>query len=529
MPNRTFLTRFLGLLILCLGAAMAHGQDETPFTRLFDTGDSAHQPLSPDALIKRPGWTLVSEDITNHQFTGDAVFMNDKLAVVLSQSHPEAAVYSKTASGFKHRASISHYMAAAPLSSAVAFKIIENSSGSVMLETVWPGQVQAALRFRLTTGEAILEVRPNAAAESVAVQSQSRYLVVPDYFADDLILETSAATGHYIPAENFCLNLLAEGEAMLMTVWQSSEQDAWLAKANPEKAGALSSHRIRCFKEKSIWLAFLETQGIWRAGNIPKDWKPPFPAKWRCSFARDNGLADSWDLDRGASPSQQAGSHPGPLIVYPIDRSEATPLTATCPTDVMRNTLGVGPCQYILAVEGLAAEGEPTPNNVMNWVESQFEKHKEKKMSDDIKARLDPMITHVRDARARIERYAEFAVQVRRLLTDAANGGRFASLVNDLEQYTASGLAPANSPAQATKLTAEVLGLIGKENSLVLCQRLGGQLRDIGAVQDGTMARCRMAVRRLRQLSRTLAVNQPVETTLAAAIQNQSEQMLNRK
>jgi hypothetical protein len=385
------------------------------------------------------------------------------------------------------------------------------------------------LRLRITTGEAILEIRPDPAAGFVNVQSQARYVIVPDYFGDDMVFGVEDFHGLALPAENFCLHLIDGGDAIVMNVWQSSEQDAWIDAAGTGKEGDLCSSRIRCLKGKSIWLAFLESSGLWHAGqvSVKKDWKPPFPAKWRSSLVRENGVADSWDNERGPSPEQIAGTHRGPLIVYPIDRSSATPLTASCPTDVMRNTLGVGPCQYILACEGLGSQGDPTPNSVMNWVEKQFEQKKEKKAADDIKERLEQMAEHVAHARSRIDHYAEFAGQVRKRLRQPAHP--LQSIVDDLDRFVAAGLTPAASPDRARQLASDVSALIGQQNVLATCRRLGEELRSIGAVQDSALAKCRMAVRRLRQQGRTIVASQSAEAGLAQEIQGLAEQTLREK
>jgi hypothetical protein len=550
MSHNAVTIRCLTFLVAGLAVLPAFGQqEETPLTRLFDTGVSSAEALANETVAKRAGWQLVSEDNLTHQFTGDAVLLNDKLAVVLRKQGRGAEVYSKAAGGFRLRASIAHVgerpLASEPLDS---LKIIENSSGAVMVEAAFTSApvrlitsaVTAgppALRFRLTTGEAILEIRPAERAVSVSVQSKTRYVVVPDFFGDDLVFGTKSFRGRGLPAENFCLYLLDGGDAIAMAVWQSSEQDVWLgetASNRPDTASTgkeenLCSSRSGCLKDKSIWLAFLEYPGLWRAGDVSDKSEAPFPAKWRCSFVRENGVADSWDGDGGPSPEQVAGKHTGPLIVYPIDRSASTPLTTVCPTDVMRNTLGVGPCQYILAVEGLAAEGDPTPNNVMNWVEKQFEQKKESKAADDIKERLEQMTRHIADARTRIVRYREFAGQTRSLLAGKRGAEPFASIVADLSRFAEAGLAPAATPERARQLAAEVTALIGKENALAACQRLGGQLRTIGAIQDGALARCRMAVRRLKQEGRTIAVNQPQDAGLAQEVQLMAEQMLQKK
>jgi len=568
------------LLVLsaCLAAWSAYAQEETPFTRLFDTGAASPEPPAEAALANRTGWTLVPEDNVTHQFSGDAVLLNDKLALVLRKPGRGAEVYTRTASGLRHRATLGHVAAGfTVIDPCDALKILENTSGAVMIAASFKGDAPVTLHFRLTTGEGILEARPGEEAGFLKVQSKTRYVVVPDYFGDDMVFGAqaplaaplSSSEGERapegrvrgqrltsdppspslvsgsprwslcLPAENFCLNLLDGGEAIVMSVWQSSEQDAWLTPARADEAGSrqqaagteVLSSCIRCLKGKSIWLAFLESPGIWHAGAGPAkdDWKPAFPAKWRASFVRDNGVADSWDVDRGPQAEQTAGEHQGPLIVYPIDRSPETPLTASCPTDVMRNTLGVGPCQYILACEGLASQGDPTPNSVMNWVEKQFEGKKEKKAANDIQERLGQMVNHIADARLRIGRYAAFAGQVRTLLANKTGSEPFLAIVDNLDRFLATGQTPNASPERAKQLATEVSALVGKENPLPACQRLGEQLRSIGTVQDNTLAKCRMAVRRLRQQGRTIEASRSQDDPLAQEVQRLAEQMLAKK
>ena len=572
------------LLIASLTAFSQDVQEQTPFTRLFDTGVASAQPLANEAIAKRVGWTLVPEDKVDHPFSGDAVLLNDKLAVVLRKQGRGAEVYSKAAGGLKHRATLGHLGASSPVTDSLeALKIIENTSSAVMVEASFRSAGSAAVRFRLTTGEAILEIRPDQGAKSVEVLTKSRYVVVPDYFGDDVVFDApsprpSPPVGErvpegrvrgnvYLPAENFCLNLLNGGDAIMMMVWQSSEQDVWLGgEAGSREQGAGRggcSSRIRCLKGKSIWLAFLESPGLWHAGSASakEDWKPPFPAKWRCSSLRVNGVADSWDWERGPvrdsrrvtpslAPDGGEGARrtgegdsgglresvrdgervpAGPFLVYPIDRSIATPLTATCPTDVMRNTLGVGPCQYILACEGLGAQGDPTPNSVMNWVEKQFETKKERRSADEIKERLQVMTEHVAQARARIQSYGEFAGRMRKFLANKPGSEPFRQIVDGLDGAVGLGLMQVASPDRAKGLAGEVAALIGKPDALAPCRNLGGDLRFIGAVQDSALAKCRMAVRRLRAESKTVVASQPSEFGLAEEVQKLAEQMLQGK
>ncbi len=518
-------------LLACITVWATRAEEQTPLTRLFDTGASSAKPLLPEALARQVGWELIPEDTVEHSFSGDAVILNDKLIIVMRKQGRGTEVYAKTASGVKHRTTLA---IAGDGSSATGqldtLKIVENSSSAVMVEAGSRGAVSSPVRYRLTAGEALLEARPGEATGGLTVRSKTRYVVVPDYFGDDMVFEGDVAKDTCLPAENFCLNLIDGGDAIVMSVWQSNEQDVWLTSTRSEKDGTHGSIRIGCVKGKSVWLAFLETPGLWhvRPEVGPSDWKPPFPAKWRSSFIRQNAVADSWDMDHGPDPAQTAAKHQGPLIVYPIDRTPATPLTVSCPTDVMRNTLGVGPCQYILACEGMAAQGDPTPNSVMNWVEKQFAQKKDRKVADDITERLEQMCRHVTEARSRIGSYLKFASQVRKLSGDKQGSSPLLSIVDDLERFVAAGLLPESGPERTKALAGKVSALIGKENTLAECQRLGAEMRSIGAVQDGTLAKCRMAVRRLRQEGRTLGVDQTQDGALGSQVRRLAEEMLRK-
>src|SRR5262249_58482067 len=46
----------------------------------------------------------------------------------------------------------------------------------------------------------------------------------------------------------------------------------------------------------------------------------------------------------------------GPVLLYPITRLAETPVASYTPVDIVRNTLGVGPCQHLLDVEGQKQE-----------------------------------------------------------------------------------------------------------------------------------------------------------------------------
>lgn len=495
-------------------SSFAGAQDDASGTRLYDAAAPSSESMSIQLASKR-GWTLVAEDNTTHPFAGSAVFMNDKLAVVAMQQGKAVDIYGKTEAGYKSRARIR------PLAPETVqnLKIVENNSGAVAVSVAF---ASATCTLRITTGEGRLEIVPDAKAKALLVDSDTQYLVVPDFFGDDLAYNREAFSGRALPAENMCLSLLAGGDAMMMCVWQSSEQTAWLIAAE----GKWRTMRIDCMPEKKIWLAFMEGQGIWSLGK-QDGFFAPFPAKWRMDVMWvPVGVTQSMDAEK-SKEFLRANSH-GTFLIYPLDRVQDTPLTAVLPTDVMRNTLGVGPCQYILAVEGMSAEGDPTPNNIMEWVEKQFDDKKEKKVADDIQERLDLMVKHIAEANGRIRGYAAFAAAAKPKLAADPKAAAWLAIVNEMERHAQSGLVPAAAPERANKLAAGVLALIGKDNAAADCKRPAAQLRQIGTLQDHAMARCRMALRRLRQEGRTADGNTPANPA-GAAIQKLAEQMLSEK
>jgi hypothetical protein len=519
------------LFMMGLAVLTAWGQDDAPLTRLYDTVDQrrdAAATLTTAMLESRPGWSLVPEDKTNHLFTGDVILVNDKLAIVFGKNGPGPDIYARTAGGLKHRAMLGTGVRREDQKQdSGALKIIENTSGGVMLEASFREGDQTPLRYRLTTGEPILEIRALQSSGYLEMRSDTRYVVVPDYFGDDVVYDAQTVQSVALPAENFVLNLLEGGQAILMTVWQSRLQEVGLERG----PGNVSANRIGCLKDKSIWVACLESPDIWQMGSHLKaqNCKLPYPAKWRCNLIGKVGGTESWELASGPGPGQNQGSIAAKKLIYPLDRSAATPLTAMCPTDVMRNTLGVGPCQYILACEGMAAQGDPTPNSVMSWVEKQFEQKKDRKVADDIRERLEVMVRHVGEARGRIEGYATFAGQVQKLLATKPDVSGYQAILNDLDRFIAAGLVPMANADRARQLADEVSALIGKENALTNCQRLGTELRAIGTVQDGALARCRMAVRRLKQEGRGIKSDVSSADALTQAMQRLTEQMLNSK
>ncbi|MGA2066008.1 MAG: hypothetical protein ABSG86_13630 [Thermoguttaceae bacterium] len=553
------------------------GQPEpaAPSTVLFDTKSPLPDGECEAALGSKSGWAAVPEDNVTHRFQADAVAMNDRLIVVLRGQGRWAEVYARTAAGPKRHVLLSPITAAGQQPAALAsVRILENNPGAVMLAATFTaaGGGMCSATYRLAAGQMIVEVRPGEGTGRLLVRRSAAFVVVPDFFGNDMVfhVRTSAKHGRLrLPAENFFVTLSDKGNAQVMCVWPSRKQQATaLFGSHFEGPRKITGCEIEAVKDKSIWVAVLEGSKLWHEQTISAedakrdlvlDWKPPFSAKWRADLLAGDGGARSWyfrnldgagqlppeagdsppvccleagravlRLDRGPRTVPSAWHYPAPLLAYAMDRDRATPLTTFCPMDVLRNTLGVGPCQYILQTEGLATEA--TPDNVMTWVEKQFSRKKEKKEAEEIRRQLDEMVKHIGHAQARIGQYGRLAEEVRELCkADAGLGDRAAATLNHIAvglQQTAAAAEKLLPADRAAPLVARVIGLVGKADGAAQCQRLGAAVRAIGAGQDATLSNCRMAVRWLRQSAAMIAEEDPRGAELARAVQARADQFL---
>ncbi len=435
------------LCALALFAASARGEDPatiSPFACIYDTGSASQDLLPEEAVAAKNGWSRLPEDETSHGFQGDVVLVNDKLAVVLRAKGEQAEVYSQTAEGPRLRAAVAPLDTPRAAAGIGSLRIVQNSPSSAVLQASFgtTGR-KSTIEFRLAAGQIGLEMLPRDAAK-VRVRSRTRYVVVPDFFGDDMVLSPQMfrRTRLGLPAEKFFLNLLDGGDAMLMCVWQSAEARADAILSADAHEPLIAGCDIGCGKDKSLWVAFLEGADLWHEQSIPAekasqdvslDWRVPFSAKWRADFLRPDGFASSWyfpSSEFNDSRSMGPNAQPCPcafragqasvraelgcagVVVYPIDRTRSTPLTAFCPIDILRSTLGVGPCQYILQTEGLASETNPTPDEVVTWAEKQFKKKKVSKA--EILERFQQMVDYVGRAQSRLDCYAGWRGNSRR-------------------------------------------------------------------------------------------------------------------
>jgi hypothetical protein len=589
-------------LALCLGLSIPTVQPARAelAAQLFDTVTPSPLPLPPDAFSKIDRWTLLPED-EKHTFQGDVVLANGKLAVALRQQGRGAEVYALTPNGLVLRAELVA-VADAPAAALSSVKIVENNPSSVMMDATFKTRdgTSLTLGYELKVGQVFVQTLPRSGATGLRVLAPCRFAVLPDFFADDIVVDATelAVPEAELPSENFLLHMLGDGQAIVMTVWHPAQDDVRIMLAGQEKMRIITSSEIHYAPDGQVCVAVLDGPGTWHwrdvarsdAGQIIRlNWKTPYLAHWRVDWRRDNHLTDSWEMltqnpdgnfvkhgwygqpesfgnddwlkegrerwttvlgfflypcwidQQGQGylqPLEKGLRFQGPAILYPITRLESTPLDQFTVVDVMRATLGVGPCEYILDVEGQKKtfQGRPTcaSRTILDGI---YTKKEQKQKRAEVQQTLDEVLAFVRHIRTRIEEYVAFGhdmvayFQAQKQTQPELAGflTEMQETLRDIDSAVAQRKDHIKTPEYATALVENFRNtLVDYEgaDALVRCQRITAALVDIGGNQDELVGECRLAVKRLRQQSALAMSADPRRASIAREVRHRTQQML---
>ena len=221
------------------------------------------------------------------------------------------------------------------------------------------------------------------------------------------------------------------------------------------------------------------------------------------------------------------------VIVYPIDRTQGTPLNVFCLVDIMRGTLGFGACQYVLDLEGLDAQSSPTPALVMEWLEKQVKGGRAAKSREKIAQRLEQMSGHVEHADHRIHAYQEFARAIAQetAATDSASpdakslariGEIAQELLDEVNAYAQRGRAP-DLAREEMKAALQALDNPQPADALVPISK---RLHSLGEAQDRVLSKGRMAVRRIDQRALDLLSEEATSSAFAQTAHERASRLL---
>jgi hypothetical protein len=476
--------------------------------------------------------------------------------------------------------------------------LTENSASESTVEATFQaaGGLQASLRVTLRAGQAYVRTSASQGIDRLRVEASCRFAVLPDFFADDLVLDARELPNDRVklPSEHFLLHMIGSGEAMVLVVWTRRDQEVDVTLAGRAQARCVEASEIPFGAKGEVCVAVLDGPGIWHCHEVRKadsgqviglGWKAPFHAQWRVDWRRDSGLTESWEMlvegpdgsyakldwfgqpDKDGTPDwlklgrqrwtaalghfdypcwidQQGrgylqppdwqGQFEGPSLIYPLDRSTDTPLAAFTLMDIMRGTLGLGPCEYLLDVEGQKKRFEGMPTCVARQKLSAIYRQGEQiEKRVEVERILEQELAFIRHIRARIEDYVAFGNETLAYLEQERK--RRPELVASLEETEKlacridaavdSRRSEIGMPQEAGELVEQfrttVLGN-GGDDAMNRFHAITARLSQIGDLQDSLVGQCRMAVKVLRQRVALMMAADPRTTAVAEEIRRRT-------
>jgi hypothetical protein len=565
---------------------------------VWDTAQPSAEPLASAAVTAKSDWIPIATDKTGVAFNGDAVVSNGRILAVVRQRGSAVEVYSEGPGGPTAQLQL---VAASgePARQLDRVRLVENTRGAAVLEAFYKTAqgTEVGAKFRIKRGEVFVQAEPEDGAGRLRVDCPGRFAILPDIFADDIVLDATKIPLSTVeaPSDNFVLHLTGTGDAIGMCVFESRQNDVKLTAAGEGAKRILTGSEIG-FEGKSVWVAVLAGPRIWHqfavqagdAGKVmPLDWQMPFPAQWRVDFTRSDALTDSWEMllqekkdGQYLKPSWLGGreetlalnrerwntfldtfQYPafsdheghgylqplkkeppfrfdGPIVLYPINRVKGTPVDVYTLVDVMRNTLGAGPCEHILDVEGQRTDykGRPTCG-VRGLIEEIYSQGRQKQKRAEVEKHLDDGLSFVTHIRNRITRYIEFGQKMRQYLAEqkkahpelAETIAQLDRIVERIDTHVAPETAKIQKPAFVVKLNEDfrknILDYEGPD-ALEKCKEYGKVLTDIGGNQDELVGESRWVVRTLRQRAAILVTQDPRLAPIVGEIRTRTQEVL---
>jgi len=607
---------------------------------------------------------------------GEASLENQSLRVTAAPGQAGVRLWFKSA-GSAHRAEIALQSPGAaqcvPLGKA---QVVEDDAGERVLRLI-AGTAQAEIA--LGSGP-FVKVTPVKNAAGVEVRAATRYVALPDFFADDVIFDPvkfkTSKLG--VPAENFLLQFLEGGNTIVMCVWpgnlklpargnaaapggkavkEGPEPQVDLVFAGEGHARRVSAVRIE-FQNKPVYVGILDRKGIWHdeevsglPGYKPTSitWKRPFEARWRGDFIVATGetmsdwptrqqsfdfqstsspRTDQW-WERGTDPMDahfaaatsnvrpekwwEQGSENAPqiwqeslasffiypavfkgdevrlclyvdkanrgkrrpvnskegqsskkaaeaatphvyerVIIYPIGRVRTTPLAVFTPVDLMRETLGTGPCEYVLDLAGVKprpAGGDrpilsyatcglwndhilPITRQIKKRPDGAYEPLDEKTKAHLVQA-MEEMWYFVHAVHDRLRQYRDWGADMAAFCEGESAGS---SAVRPLAEKALLHVRRLNadmgrhrfdgpgSEAYWKQRIPELIAMVKKDQYAEVATI--GTIRDLGNDQDERVSRCRQYVKALRQEVLLQEVTDADTRRFTAEVRGRCQQML---
>ena len=299
------------------------------------------------------------------------------------------------------------------------------------------------------------------------------------------------------PSEHRLLELLEDGNAIVMTVWPSTQQRVHLDLDGSGASRAISMAELEFPKDKGavLWVAVLAAPAIWheqRQGDLDPvkdkklDWKVPFRGLWRADYRRTDGLTDTWKCPIRKSKTEYEGvtfdlrkartvwtsargsfAYPPCIegdtcflrktkfdgtpdiqydnnlsaVLYPFGTLDGSPDGALGMMDVLAMALDGTPKASLpddLRIRPVERDKWPATCAVTGEYEKMFDAGEEKAKKAQLLQRLDAMNNFVINIRSRINEYLDWCKKSRAWVAKTkAGNASLAPLADEFDGYLA--------------------------------------------------------------------------------------------
>jgi hypothetical protein len=554
--------------VLAISSPVLSNEPKSRGLSVWDT----EKPAPAVLPLAKNDWLAILPGQKIDALKGDGVVSNGRVAAVVRRKDAVVELHAVKDSGVVARIRLRlQTEKGEPAAAVERIALIENGKASAAFEVSCKTAKGDAInaKFKLKRGEVSVQIEPGPGAGKLRVESPGRFVVLPDFFADDITIDAAKLPLDAIdlPSENFVLHPTAAGDALALCVFENRKDDVKVTLAGKGKDRQATGSEIG-FEKKKIWVALMEAPQIWHARDIAAEdagriiklnWYAPYPAQWRVDFTRDRDLTDSWEMlyqEKGyitfmrhnwlgkdaevfASSREHwntvLGTYPypvwtdtegrghlqplkhkflqysGPALIYPIHRIKDTPLDAFTVVDVMRGTLGVGPCEHILDVQSHVEQykGQATcgVRDILNPI---YARGQQKQRRAEINKTLDDGLIFVTHIRSRINDYVAFGDKLRKHLAEERKAHpELADFIDEMDKLTreievkvAARKDKIKSPDHVAVMNEEfrknVLDYEG-DDAEKRCKAYTHALWIIGDNQDELSGELRWVVRTLRQ------------------------------
>jgi hypothetical protein len=206
--------------------------------------------------------------------------------------------------------------------------------------------------------------------------------------------------------------------------------------------------------------------------------------------------------------------------------------------DVVRSTLGVGPCEYILSVEGQRQDhvGRATCH-VRRLLNEIYQNKQQKSKQQEIEIYLGDGLDFVKHIRDRIDLYIEFGHEMRKYLAARKKAHpeleksltEMETIIGELDQRLADRRDGIKSAEYVIALNdgfrKNLLNYDGAD-SLDRLKTYTDALTRVGGSQDSLVGECRWIVRTLRQRAALAMAVDPRFSPIAKQIRSRTQEVL---